>query len=101
MIEIIEDRHDKTATIIASQLPVPSWYDIIGEETIADAILDRLLHAPYRIEIKAESQRKNCEIVSVSSHPKLNPQTEGSTSPVQGQHHRNIQFNHFKFIVSH
>ncbi|MFT7028819.1 MAG: DNA replication protein DnaC [Marinoscillum sp.] len=58
MMEIIEDRHGKMATIIASQLPVGSWYDVIGEATIADAILDRLLHSSYRIEIKGESQRK-------------------------------------------
>ncbi|MDQ3534769.1 MAG: IS21-like element helper ATPase IstB [Bacteroidota bacterium] len=58
LMEIIEDRHGKTSTIIASQLPVASWYDIIGEETIADAILDRLVHSSYRIEIKGESLRK-------------------------------------------
>src|SRR5690606_21221520 len=58
MMEIIEDRHGKTATIIASQLPVTSWYDVIGEETIADAILDRLIHTSYRIEIKGESLRR-------------------------------------------
>lgn len=57
-MEIIEDRHGKASTIIASQLPVASWYDIIGEETIADAILDRLVHTSYRIEIKGESLRK-------------------------------------------
>ena len=58
LMEIIEDRHGKMATIIASQLPVASWYDVIGEETIADAILDRLIHTSYRIEIKGESLRK-------------------------------------------
>ena len=58
LMEIIEDRHGRTATIIASQLPVTSWYDVIGEETLADAILDRLVHSSYRIEIKGESQRK-------------------------------------------
>jgi DNA replication protein DnaC len=57
-MEIIEDRHAKAATIISSQLPVGSWYDIIGEETIADAILDRLVHSSHRIEIKGESLRK-------------------------------------------
>lgn len=57
-MEIIEDRHAKASTIIASQLPVGSWYDIIGEETIADAILDRLVHGSHRIEIKGESLRK-------------------------------------------
>lgn len=58
LMEIIEDRHGKASTIVASQLPVASWFDIIGEETIADAILDRLVHSSYRIELKGESLRK-------------------------------------------
>ena len=58
LMEMIEDRHGKSATIIASQLPVSNWYDVIGEETIADAILDRLVHLSYRIELKGESLRK-------------------------------------------
>jgi DNA replication protein DnaC len=58
-MEIIEDRHASKATIIASQLPLSSWFDIIGEETIADAILDRLVHTSYKIELKGESLRKN------------------------------------------
>ena len=58
LMEIIEDRHGKSSTIIASQLPVGSWYEIIGEATIADAILDRLVHTSYRIELKGESLRK-------------------------------------------
>lgn len=58
LMEIIEDRHGARPTIIASQLPVASWYDVIGEETIADAILDRLVHSSYRIDIKGESLRK-------------------------------------------
>ncbi len=57
-MEIIEDRHGRSATIIVSQLPVASWYDVIGEETIADAILDRLVHSAYRIQLKGESLRK-------------------------------------------
>lgn len=57
-MEIIEDRHATKATIIASQLPVANWYDVIGEETIADAILDRMVHTSYRIELKGESLRK-------------------------------------------
>lgn len=59
LMEIIEDRHAKNATIIASQLPVSAWFDIIGEPTIADAILDRLAHTSYKIEIKGDSLRKN------------------------------------------
>jgi DNA replication protein DnaC len=58
LMEIVEDRHAKSSTIIASQLPVSSWFDVIGEETIADAILDRLVHTSHRIELKGESQRK-------------------------------------------
>jgi DNA replication protein DnaC len=58
VMEIIEDRHACKATIIASQLPVASWYDVIGENTIADALLDRMVHTSYRIELKGESLRK-------------------------------------------
>lgn len=58
LMEIIEDRHGKTSTIIASQLPVGSWYEVIGEATIADAILDRLVHTSHRIELKGESLRR-------------------------------------------
>ena len=58
LMEIIEDRHGKYSTIIASQLPVKSWYEIIGEATIADAILDRLVHTSHRIELKGNSLRK-------------------------------------------
>jgi len=57
-MEIIEDRHGKRSTIIASQLPVEAWHEIIGEQTIADAILDRLVHSAHRINIKGESMRK-------------------------------------------
>jgi len=57
-MEIIEDRHGKRATLIASQLPVEAWHQIIGEQTIADAILDRLVHSAHRIDIKGESMRK-------------------------------------------
>jgi DNA replication protein DnaC len=57
-LEILEDRHGKNATIIASQIPVASWFDVIGEPTIADAILDRIIHTSHRIELKGESLRK-------------------------------------------
>ena len=58
LMEIIEDRHGRTSTIIASQLPVGSWYEVIGEASIADAILDRLVHTSHRIELKGESLRR-------------------------------------------
>ena len=58
LMEIIEDRHGKTSLIITSQLPVSKWYEVIGEKTIADAILDRIVHDAHRIERKGESRRK-------------------------------------------
>jgi len=58
-LEIIEDRHARQATIIASQMPVAGWFDVIGDAVIADAILDRLVHTAHRFEIKGESLRKN------------------------------------------
>ena len=58
LMEIIEDRHSKRSTIIASQLPVHQWHEIIGENTIADAILDRVVHSSHRIVLKGESLRK-------------------------------------------
>ncbi len=58
LMEIIEDRHGKSSTIITSQVPVKQWHEIIGEKTIADAILDRIVHDAQRIELKGESMRK-------------------------------------------
>ena len=58
LLEIFEDRHGKRSTIITSQLPINKWFDIIAEPTIADAILDRLVHSSHRIELKGESLRK-------------------------------------------
>ena len=57
-LEVLEDRSGTKATIVASQLPVSSWYDVIGEPTVADAILDRLVHNAHRIELKGASMRK-------------------------------------------
>ena len=58
LLEIIEDRHGKRSTIITSQLPIKQWHDVIGEKTIADAVLDRIVHNAGRIEFKGESLRK-------------------------------------------
>jgi DNA replication protein DnaC len=57
-LEVLEDRHGSKATIMASQLPVAAWHDVIGEPTVADAILDRLIHNAHRIELKGASMRK-------------------------------------------
>ncbi len=58
LLELLEDRHGKRSTIMTSQLPVKNWYDVIGEPTIADAILDRLVHSSHRIELNGDSLRK-------------------------------------------
>jgi len=58
LLEIIEDRHGKASTIIASQVPVVNWYELLGEQTIADTILDRIVHTAHRIELQGESLRK-------------------------------------------
>lgn len=58
LLEILDDRHGSGSTIITSQLPVENWHEYIGEPTVADAILDRLVHNAYRINLKGESMRK-------------------------------------------
>lgn len=59
LMEIVEDRYQAGSTIITSQLPVSTWHDVIGEPTFADAILDRLVHNAYRLELEGQSFRKN------------------------------------------
>lgn len=58
LLDIIDERHQQQSTIITSQIPVSTWYDIIGEGTVADAILDRLVNSSHRIDLKGESLRK-------------------------------------------
>ena len=58
LMDVIEDRYGKKSTIITSQIPVKDWYDVIGDKTIADAIMDRVVHQAIRIELFGESLRK-------------------------------------------
>ena len=58
LLDILEDRHRSRSTVVTSQLPVEHWHKTIGEPTHADAILDRLVHNAYRINLKGESMRK-------------------------------------------
>jgi DNA replication protein DnaC len=58
LLELIDDRHGSRSTIVTSQLPVEHWHEVIGDPTLADAILDRLVHNAYRINLKGESMRK-------------------------------------------
>jgi DNA replication protein DnaC len=58
LMEIIEDRHSKRSTLFTSQVPVSKWHEVVGEQTIADAILDRIIHDAHRLELKGDSMRK-------------------------------------------
>ena len=58
LMDIIEDRHQRRSTMVTSQIPVKDWYDVIGEKTIADAVLDRIVHHSLRVELFGESIRK-------------------------------------------
>lgn len=58
LLEILEDRHDSRSTIITSQLPIDQWHEVIGDPTLADAIMDRIVHNAYKINLKGESMRK-------------------------------------------
>jgi DNA replication protein DnaC len=58
LLEIVEDRHARGSLLITSQVPVDRWHEVIGDPTLADAILDRIVHAAYRIDLTGESMRK-------------------------------------------
>ena len=58
LLEIVEERYDRKATIVTSQLPVKAWHDAMQDPTLADAILDRLVHNSYKLELKGESMRR-------------------------------------------
>jgi len=62
LMEIVENRHQKSSIIITSQIPVAEWHQLIGEPTIADAILDRLVHSSHRIDLEGNSLRKNIKL---------------------------------------
>ena len=75
LMEIVEERHGRTSTLIASQLPVKAWYDIIDEPTFADAILDRLVHNAYRIELEGPRSMREDEVTGEA-------QASSSTPPI-------------------
>ena len=64
LLQIMEDRHGKAATIITSQLPVSKWHEYIGDPTLADAILDRITHKAHRMELKGESMRRKQSVIT-------------------------------------
>lgn len=68
LLEILEDRNGLKSTIVTSQLPVESWHEYIGDPTLADAILDRLVHSAYKINLKGESMRKKNATLTIKKH---------------------------------
>ena len=66
LMEIMDDRHGSSSTVLISQLPTEQWYQSIGDNTLADAILDRLMHNAHRIKLKGESMRKKLADVDVT-----------------------------------
>jgi len=69
LLEILDDRHGHRSTIVTSQLPVADWHGTVGDATLADAILDRLVHNAHRITLKGDSMRKKRSNLDQSGHP--------------------------------
>jgi len=68
LLELLEDRYNLRSTLVAAQVPVDQWHEIIDDHTLADAILDRLVHNSYRIELKGESMRKKKSSLTDERH---------------------------------
>ena len=68
LMEIVDDRHGVTSTVMISQLPTDQWYAAIGDNTLADAILDRLMHNAHRLPLKGESMRKKLGKLTDGEH---------------------------------
>ena len=68
LMEIMDDRYQQSATIMISQLPTEQWYDVIGDNTLADAILDRLMHNAHRMNLQGESMRKKMNSLTQVEH---------------------------------
>lgn len=69
LLEIFDDRYDRRSTLVCTQIPISQWHDLIPEPTLADAMLDRLVHNAYRLQIDGESMRKARGILDPSTNP--------------------------------
>ncbi len=67
LLEILDDRHNRKSTLVTSQLPLDKWHTYLGEPTLADAILDRLVHNAYKLNLKGESMRKNQALLTADT----------------------------------
>lgn len=80
LMEIIEDRHGRGSTLVASQLPVKAWHDLIGEPTFADAILDRLVHNAYRLELEGQRSMREADPDSEQPAPTIPSASNGKSA---------------------
>ena len=86
LMEIIEERYDRASTLVASQLPVKAWHDLIGEPTFADAILDRIVHNAYRLELEGQqSMREDAIDGKAQQANAAAPPASNSKSPKGGR----------------
>ena len=69
LLEIVEERYDRRATVVTSQLPIKAWHDAMQDPTLADAILDRLVHNAYKLELKGESMRRKRTTLDQKAEP--------------------------------
>ena len=69
LLEIIEERYDRKATLVTSQLPVKAWHDAMQDKTVADAILDRLVHNAYKLELDGDSMRRRKSTLDLKTEP--------------------------------
>ncbi len=94
LLEVIEDRGGLRSTIVTSQLPVGRWHEALGEPTVADAILDRLVHNAYRLELKGDSRRRPTRAAddpregSATPDPAITPELPASEAPGRAIRHR-------------
>src|ERR1700739_2334261 len=84
LMEIVEDRHGRGSILITSHLPVATWHEVIGEPTLGDAILDRIVHNAYRLELDGPSMRKikASEATEAAGPPRAAP--AGDSKPAKG-----------------
>lgn len=89
LLEILDDRHQCTSTIVTNQLTLKHWHDFIEDPTLADAILDRLIHNAHKVELKGESMRKNrSKLNDISNLPKTQEEKQESS-----QNKKNVFFH--------
>ncbi|TCR74033.1 IstB-like ATP binding protein, partial [Rhizobium sp. BK376] len=74
LFEIVEERYQRKSTLITAQVPVASWHDLIADSTVADAILDRIVHNAHRITLRGESMRKqkNAPLLTAAENGEIN-----------------------------